>query len=184
MNFVEEIREKIGRLVLRQKMKGVVRVPKVYNFQSAQKIGILYFVEDERTYKFIKQFIKDILEEGVRDVIALGFVGDREMPHYIAVNINTDFFTNKDLNWFKKPSSPYITNFIENEFDILIDLSLQDIFPLTYVLGASNAQYKVGKGIDAKQHLLDFMLNIEKTKGIEFLIEQINHYLSTINSIK
>ena len=53
--------------------------------------------------------------------------------------------------------------FIKEPFDLLINLSLEDYYPIRYIIALSPALFKVGK-FDANEIYLDFMIDIEKEK--------------------
>ena len=63
----------------------------------------------------------------------------------------------------------------------MIDLSLKGAFPLTYILAASRASFKVGRGGPGKEQLLDLIINTPETEELDFLIGQVNHYLNFLN---
>ena len=90
-----------------------------------------------------------------------------------------DFFFLKDLNWYYKPQNYIIKNFIEKDYDILINLCDSRCIPIKYLAGSSRARFKVGK-YEEKLDLYDMMINV-KGNTIDELINEIYHYLNIIN---
>ena len=57
--------------------------------------------------------------------------------------LDSGFFCKSDLNWYGRPTNE-VQQFIESDFDILIDLELEPVLALKYILKSSNAKMKVG----------------------------------------
>lgn len=120
-------------------------------------------------------------EEGIKTVQALGYFHEKETPQFVTPERDFDYFNKKDLNWFMKPDSASIHKFANQKFDILVDLSIEEVFPVEFVLATSKAKFKVGKGGGKNRHFYDLMINIEEGQGLNFLVKNINHYLNMIN---
>ena len=93
-----------------------------------------------------------------------------------------DFFCQKDLNWYNSPSSIYVKNFIGDKFDILLDLNLNDLFPLRYISSLSQANFKVGKKSDKNNSIFDLMIETDEKKGLKYFLKNIDTYLFIINN--
>lgn len=92
-----------------------------------------------------------------------------------------DFYDKKDLNWFNKPSGSYVNDFMKMEFDILIDLSLVDIFQTKYISTLSNQNSKLVKVVNLIKKYLILMIDINSKTSLDEFITLIIHYLSIIN---
>jgi hypothetical protein len=96
-----------------------------------------------------------------------------------------DFFTRKQLNWFFKPQSENVDAFIKKPFDLLIDLSLDNPFPLKYIITFSEAKFKAGRYSDNCNYL-DLMIDITKENeamtALKDEVEKDNHLKGPINS--
>jgi hypothetical protein len=112
----------------------------------------------------------------------MGFVDDQEIPDHYLLRKGFQFFCQKDLKWSKVPGVPFVRDFSVKTFDILFDLSLEDHFPVNYILKLSPATYKIGRLVKHTEY--DLMIDIEKEISINYLIEQIRHYLSIIHTNK
>ena len=69
---------------------------------------------------------------------------------------------------------PLIQEFADEPFDMLIDLSMEVIFPLQYVLAKSTAKFKVGRQNDSSEDYYDLMINLDETHDVNDLIYYIN----------
>ncbi len=91
-----------------------------------------------------------------------------------------NFYCKTDLNWYYKPKNKIIAQFVNHEFDILFDLSLKDYFTVNYTGSLSKASFKIG--IQKENTYQDLTIDINKNKSIDYLIEQIKHYLNIIHN--
>ena len=122
------------------------RVPKGCNLRNAKSVGLLYLERDHQFYHTIKDLAKHLkLELGVKSVSMLSFVNEdaKNTPGWLVKKLESGFFCKSDLNWYGKPTNE-VQQFIENDFDIPIDLELEPVLALKYILKSSNAKMKVG----------------------------------------
>ncbi|MEM7163190.1 MAG: hypothetical protein AAF487_12205, partial [Bacteroidota bacterium] len=108
-------------------------------------------------------------------------VDQKEAPIYHMHKLEFDYFDQSDINWFGKPKSDNIKNFVNKDFDILLDMTQGEYLPLNYVLKQSRAKFKVGPFSEEREY--DFDLNIEskRNQGLEEFIKQVNYFLNRIN---
>ena len=99
----------------------------------------------------------------------------------MALGIEFDYVTVKDINWHFKPTGTVVKNFVEEPFDILIDLSMEPNLSIDWVLATSVARLKVGRMQDNRKHLYDLMIAMKPGDSLPNLMTQVNHYLTEIN---
>lgn len=175
------IKSLIGNYLLKKELSRQHRRVVVSNLGTANKVGIIYYAADEGTYKAVKEFVRSLKEEGIRKIRAIGYVDKKAIPDHFPVKLEFDYFSKKNLNWYQKPSGVVVDNFLQEEFDILIDLSIDDCYPLKYILAKSKAKFKVGKQSEEKNAIFDMRIELKQVKSLRFLITQLNHYLNIIN---
>ena len=182
MNIIKNIRLKLGNWFLKKKMKSVQRKKAVHNFKSANTVGILFNVNHFNNFDNINHFLRYLAEQDIQ-VFALVYIHAKKVPNELSAKRRINFFTKKDVNFYYKPKATIINSFLEKEFDILIDLSTDNHFPLTLVNNLSRASFKVGM-----EHMTgrdyDLMFSLKNKEDIGYFIEQIKHYLSQINKEK
>jgi len=139
----EKIRKKIGRYYLRKEQARFEHEPRLLNLKQARKIGILYTLNDVPDYEKVSEFVSE-LQFDHKDVKALGFVRNINLISRFLPKLSFDFFSRKDLTWFYKPIHNKVKDFIEKDFDLLINLSLTENFPLKYISGLSRSFCRVG----------------------------------------
>lgn len=177
-NIIENIGEKLGYFILNSKINSDRRAIPV-NFDNAKSIGIIFNADHHDTFKASTKFIKFLSEREI-SVSALGFADSRAVRDYYGDIVGFSFFSKKNTNWYNKPKSQLTDEFIKKKFDILINFSLENYFPIEYIVCSSKAKFKVGRFSPMFKYY-DFMIDIGEENSLENLIEQIHLYLSIIN---
>ena len=68
------------------------------------------------------------------------------------------------------------------EYEIIIDLTLEDRLPIQYILAKSRARFKVGRWSESNKKILDMMIDMAGSRSLPQLIQQVHHYLLMVNS--
>ena len=183
MSLLDGIKNSAGRRNLKRELKAAKRQVSVMNYGESSKIGILYLGDDEKMHKLVRSYVKHLKEEeGIRKIMALSYFSGKILPAYLQAKLSFDFFTKKELNWHQRPSGTVVNNFVNEEYDILIDLSPPESLPLRFILVQSKARFKVGMMSDENQPYYDFLIDIGENQTPERFIEQVNHYLKILNN--
>jgi len=178
---IESIKRSVANYTLKKKLGKLKRTKKCINLHQAVNIGILYNVTSQTTFQIVKTLVKDLTTRQ-RQVMALGFVNRKSIPNYCIAANSGYHFNLRDLNWYGAPKNDYIHEFINKEFDILIDLSLDDVFVFKYISGLSRSKFKVGRHNDNYMDCFDLMIKMEPNASLEAFIEQVIHYLVIFKS--
>ena len=131
----KSIRHKLANYLFYKEHAHIVRNGYVVSFNEAKNIGLLYDATSDKNYELVKDLVKEFRSLH-KDVLALGYYNGAELPQSRFIKLGLDYFTKKSLNWKLKPSNKTVSNFINNEFDILICLSKERNIPLNHI--ASN----------------------------------------------
>lgn len=75
-------------------------------------------------------------------------------------------------------------NFIEEEYDLLIDLNINDHFALKYIAALSKATFKVGKYEEDDVPIHDMMIDSDHTKTVKYFLRQIDTYITMLNKVE
>ncbi|HSG68379.1 MAG TPA: hypothetical protein VK994_06720 [Bacteroidales bacterium] len=180
MSLLTQIREKAGAFVLKREYAHALRKRKICNIEAAHNIGILYYLPDEAAYDKVSRYVKRLQDRG-KTVKALGFVENKHLTGQFLPKLSYDFLYPSGLSWHMKPNSATARDFMQKEFDILIDLSMDDIIPLIYTLALSKARFKVGMQSDIRAEYMDMMISLSGRRDLNELIEQLDHYLNELN---
>ena len=174
------IRVWLGHQRFINEMKKINRNPEIVSFDEASKIGILYDATDERDSDSVKNYIKNIRANFKKDILAMGFVDRKETHKSQYAQFGLDFFTKKDLNFQMIPINPIVNNFINEKFDILINLNSGKCFPLRYISAMSKARFRVGRYSSSNTIYFDMMIKLNGEPPIRTVIEEIEHFLRLI----
>jgi hypothetical protein len=162
MNWINNIKTYMRKRALVSRLKDQSRAPVMCNIETAQHIGIIYNATEFVSFEIIRNLVKDLTKES-RKITVLGYVDSKKLIDHYLYRKGFDFFSRNELNWFSKPISSVVDHFMTEPFDILINLSLEDHYPIRYITALSPATFKAGK-YSPDEKYLDFMIDIEKEK--------------------
>ncbi len=177
MAIRKNLRHKIAHHLFLREFKNHHANRHLVTFDDAKSIGILYDSSNEKHFELIRKYVKEIRDTHHKEVLALGYYDQVELPPMRFSKLGLDFFTKKNLNWYFKPITPIVRNFVNHEFDILIDLHTGNSIPFRYIVAMSKARFKIGKYEKAAADFYDFMISTGEQLTMTQFIEQINHYL-------
>jgi hypothetical protein len=180
LKILNKIRERAGIHTLRKESAHLSRSKQIININDARSIGIVYFLPEEKVYRTISNYVKQLQDSG-KKVKALGYVENKRMTGQFLPKLSYDFIYPNGLSWNYKPTSAAAKDFTETKFDILIDLSNEDLLPLNFVTGLSKAKFKVGLQSKERSKYLDLMIDLKEGDSLDELIKQVHHYLTIIN---
>jgi len=167
------LKTKLANRILNSKLNLVVREKKVVNLDAAQTVGILW--ESDQKDIFIK--VKNELY--LAGIKAEGLCYFPLKKAVIPEEING--FSRKETSWWLEiPKTQLVEDFIQQKFDILIDLTGQKSFPLVYVAALSRASFKIGYSGTAVNYY-DWNIEFGEQPETGQLADQILYYLRRIN---
>jgi hypothetical protein len=175
------LKSKIAHYLFLRQHKDQRQNRQAVSLREAGTIGILYDATHERNYEVIRKLVKDIRALH-KEVLALGYYNRRALPQNRFAKLGLDFFTRKSVGWTLKPSNQVVTNFINTEFDILINLNIEKCFPLKYISAKTQARFKIGRWDRRNAPICDLMIHTEEGLSLGQFVEQVMHYLNLINN--
>jgi hypothetical protein len=180
MKINKKLRTWLGHYRFVKDAKRVNRKPQVVNFEEAVRIGVLYDATDDRDSESIKNYVRNMRNNYKKDVLAMGYVDKKSLRKTQYAQRGLDFFTRKDLNFRMIPVSPIVHNFINEKFDILINLNSGKCFPLKYISALSNAKFRVGRYNLYTSDCFDMMIKIKGEPPLKTILEEMEHFLRLI----
>jgi hypothetical protein len=180
MELFKGFRLKIGKAILAKKVARTKRKVTYSNFSNIRSIGIVWDASNPSEFSTLSRFHQK-MEEMKIDVMILGYFPGKNLPDkYTAIRYLRCIKKN-EINSLYHPNSSETISFINNPFDILIDINFDKQFPLTYVTSLSKARLKVGQyDPEVKDSFTDLMIELKKPVDIESYLNQIIHYLEMI----
>lgn len=149
---------------------------KAKSFEQARSIGLVYLITDEAGQQLITSWVNS-LQESRKEVHALGLYTGKAIPHFCFPKISFDYLHSKNLNWYGKPAGDKVRDFVQQPFDMLINLDLTGNVSLQYICAASAASFKVGLQNGENDSILDFMIIPGEISTVQQLITQTGESL-------
>jgi hypothetical protein len=181
MNFITKIRMAVGNMIFMRRLRLPQKRRQVVSFDAARKIGMLYDATLESDYESVKNYVKAIRAEH-KEVVALGYVDGKGLSRNQFAQLGLDFFTKKDLGWNMIPHSLEVKNFINEPFDILINLNEGNCFPLNYITAMSKARFRIGRYNKNLVHNFDMMIDAGNSTSLTNFIKEADKYLRIIRN--
>lgn len=180
MKLFDTIKRNSGLSALKKSLRNFKRDKVVYNLVTARKIAIVGVVNTTTDFDDIHNFQRFLAEKNIQ-VESLLFFPGKEIPPQLLMRKGITIFDRNEISWVGKPLNHGIDRFCQQEFDILIDLSLYETFTVRWISTLSHAKFKVGcLGYSGNPY--DLIMSIDNNKQIPYLCEQIVHYLNLLNN--
>ena len=144
MIIIERIQRTIGKTILRRRHKKNLRNRFTHNLNSANKVGIVCIPANKEELNIIKGFLEFLSKLEIK-VFPLAYIEPKKNDIEVVLEKRFKFVDRKDFNWYYKPFTTLVKDFINEEFDILISLCMRNVLPVNFVIGQSKAKLKVGK---------------------------------------
>ena len=179
MGLIKQIHNYFWHRYYDRELAKLNRKKEIINIEQAGNIGILLNVVNVKTYEKASDFVKYLQDKG-KNVKVLGFINNKTIPYYCHPKLAYDYFTTKDLNWYKRPSNHFVNDFMRLNFDLCINLDLHYLKPLQYVSGLSMARLKVGPWSEDSEKFFDLMIKIDDKDDLSEYVKQVDYYLSKL----
>lgn len=178
----EGIRKKLGVYALKKELKQLKRSPGVFGLSSANSVGIIFHCTDETILNLVGKLIKRLREDdGVFKIQAIAYSNEKEIPEFLQNAKHVSIFHVKDLAKNLFPQGDQVSAFLKEEFDLLIDLNLNECFPNKVLAARANAKMKIGKDLSGKEEVLDMLIDMKDSESMPELIEQVIHFLKMLD---
>lgn len=180
MSLFTDIQLKLAKLSLKRASK-TDREIQTINLKNASTLGIVYEASNNEAVQLVKRYVKFLREYKIK-VLALGYIDEKELPVDVNPSLEFDYITKKELNLLLEPKSTVAKNFVEDQYDILIDLSTEENIVLQYLVAQSKAKFKVGAESLSYSSLFDLTIVLKPDEGIRQLMKNIDRYLHVIKN--
>ena len=179
MEFLGTLKQKLANRVLNKKLQSLKRQRESHNFETAKTAGILFTPTDQVSFEQIKQFLS-YLSTYKLQIYVLGYIDSKTIPESFLFWKGINLFSRKELGWSLIPKSPVVTDFIDKPFDLLLDLSMTDFFPVEYISRLSKSKFKIGR-FTTDHESFDLMFELNDTNKLDAYLDHIKYYLNLIN---
>lgn len=196
MKFVDNLKDYLAQKSIRKVLAFQNRHIYYPDFKSIKNILILFESDYNEKNKFIRSIVADLKAQG-KKVTVWGYLDKKETS--AAVLPEYRLFANKELTFYGIPNPQLIEEFLIGEYDMVIQLSVNDIYALDFLLAQAKAPFKVSKVKEQYKGISDFMIALDVPQESEiqevdedapavepvdakFLYEKIIFYLNSIQA--
>jgi hypothetical protein len=182
MELFKNIRLGIGQRLLNKKVFRTRRKVSYSDIDHVKKIGIVWDASLVNDFNCLSRFYQKMHERNI-EVSIMGYFPGKALPdQYTAIRYLT-CIRREEVNFFYLPMSGEANSFVNNRFDVLIDINFKNILPLRYITSLSNAAFKVGLSEPGgNDSLFDLMMELKSPVNVENYLAQSLLYLEMINS--
>lgn len=166
-----EIIEKYAYYKLHRKARTRHRQVKIPVPDYVRKVGVLWRPSEKEAFQYLRDYFLR------KQAILRNLCIYAEMP---AIDTETNAITPANLNWLGFPKSAAAENFIKTEFDLLMNISLEQNRVLDYLTALSVAKFKIGWS-PQETNFFDLNIRIEQNQNSLFLAKQQIYYLEQLN---
>lgn len=176
MSYIKRQYSRLQDYLLERKLQQNVVKRYPGDYESAKKIGLLFNATDQQQRQTVLSFAKTLESKG-KKVQLLAFYDDKKQQP----NFTFKHFSQKELNFFRRPKGLFVDDFIAEPFDILINLFLVEEPALEYISALSKAQLRVGPYTE-RTYCYDLMIDTSNRQDLSRFIEQIEFLLNKMNT--
>ena len=169
-----KITEKIAYYQLQRKTMGLLRKAEIPPPNKLKKVGVVWRPEEKEAFKYLHDQFSH-----TKIIIRNLCIYDGKVPP----SNDSSIITQKDLNWLGLPVSVNVEDFIKTEFDLLLNVSLQQNLVLHYITALSRARFKIGWSPEERNYF-DLNINIGAKQDALYLAKQQIFYLAQLNKTK
>ena len=181
MSLIAKFRLFFLNRAIKKEMRKLKRNVQIFNLSQAKSIGVVYNASTENNYSRAAGLIRHLQAQD-KFVKSIGLSPFKVKPAYLPAKLSYDFISLDEMNWFKKPAGKFVDDFINYEFDVLIDLNLSGDDTLRYVTSLSKAKFRIGLYNEEHKDIYDFMLEGIEPGKVSLYIKELLHYLEVFNT--
>ena len=155
------------------------REKKIKTLSDSKFVGIIWNPADIGGIEIYEALRKNLNNKGIKSIGIAHIESTLEMETLSTVT-HSGFLHKRHVEMMGCPKTSAGLDFLEQQFDILIDISIIKTIPLLYLLVHSKAKFKVGWQGEGN-NFYDLNIDVSKNPNSQYLMEQIVYYLENIN---
>ena len=155
------------------------RGTRIKTLNNSKSIGVLWNPADEGSIETYELLRKALQSKGIKSS-GLAYIDSNREMETLGTITHSGFLHRRNVRWFGRPQTGDGMHFVNEHFDILIDLSIAKTIASQYILVYSQATFKVGwQGVE--QNYYDLNIDVSEKPLCRYLMEQAVYYLESIN---
>lgn len=175
MNFINQIRTRIHESLLRKNLPSHPIERSSISLEKALSVGFLFDGTQSEDRELVLGYAKKLKANGKKVKLLSFFDNDLKSENFTFAHFNK-----KQLDWALRPKLKTVEDFMQQPFDLLINLSKKNILPLEYVAANSKARFRVGPSTE-HTYCYDLMIEHTEKQSLKFFIQQVEQYLRAMH---
>lgn len=176
MGLLQNIKNQIFNRALQQQGRQNQTERVFVGFEKAQSIGILFDATDLENRTIITQYAEKLSSNNKR-VKLLGFFDSKlDDP-----NFTFRYFNQKQLDWAGRPQGENVLDFIQQPFDIMLNLDTKSKPQADYISAQSRAHFRIGP-VTENTFCYELMIDISGSQNFQTFIHEMESILEKTNS--
>lgn len=154
---------------------------KRYNihYKDARNILLFFTSEGNQKLAMVKSLQNKMEKEGKKVRCLYLLLDDMDKPD-VHLDVGMDRFSPEDFSYMGKIIKPNVREILNIEYDYLIHADMESNMYADLILAQSKARCRVGKHFKERERHYELMIGIPEDKKINFLLDQVYHYLKVI----
>ena len=167
--------DKIKKYFLRKRIaaRKPDKIREICALEKANSVGIICEITDEDSYKAIFRIFTQLQQTG-KIVHLIGYIDEKYVPFYCLQQLSADYFCQKQLTWCGEPNVVQVQDFINRDFDILLDFNYRYHTPIEAILSTASSKFIIGSCADY-QDVYDLFIQTESGNYTQFLRSAFNY---------
>ena len=171
--MLERLKERMLLKAIREGVKEQKHHRASLKFNEMKKIAMVVDGSSKEAIDFAKRYAEKRILAG-KYIELLAYVPRKDK----FTSYSLPFFTDEETNWYRKPKSNIVRNFMDSPFDLLINFSPELILPLEYICALSKAKFVVCNGNDHLTDHYDCLIMVNDIQSPDSFMDNVQHYLN------
>ena len=175
MQLLEYIRQSVYARTLRKRQAAVSRQPATaeLRFATAVTVGLFFHLPDEKT---ALDFAERLGRDGKKVTLLAWQPDEKAVPSDYPFPV----FGPKEVDWYTRPKSEQVLQFMDQPFDLLFFLNTQSDRLSDFITVGSRASCKLGP-LSEHPAAYDLMIDVAPGSELRIFIQQIMAILEKTN---
>jgi hypothetical protein len=179
--FPYSLSRKILKYLIRKQQKKTRHKSNGVSYQNAVRIAVLSESQTIDTSQYIIDFISDLRKDS-KEISTLEYLNNSIKLSVKSWKQTQFYLHKKNLNFLNLPKKEPLKEFLEKDFDIIINLCISNNVYLHYISAITNAKLKIGPYNPEFESCYDFMININEETDVNSFVSSVDTYLKMINN--
>jgi len=182
MKLIEDLKNLAGETKLLREARANAIKREFNSLDHAVEVGIIYNGINRDDELIVHKYASDLRAQG-KKVFLMGYVDLPTLPGNKKFTLQSEYCWKEKLTPFNLPDKGKIGRFLDIQFDLLLNIYTEPLLPMKALSAYAKAKYRVGPVMNHGTDYLDAMIDTKQQSNLKLLIEQIDFYLRSINSI-